>query len=136
MLALINTNRTRPPIAPIGLDHVAGAARAAGIETNLLDLCLVPDAGTALADFFRENRPALVGLSLRNADDSFWPSAASFVEPLRDLVQSLRRLTEAPLVLGGAGFSIFPREILAFTGADYGIRGDGEVALPALYRAL
>ena len=78
----------------------------------------------------------LVGLTLRNADDSFWPGAESFVEPLRGLVKTLRRLTKAPLVLGGAGFSIFPREILEFTGADYGIRGDGEIALPALYRAL
>ncbi|MBP7828424.1 MAG: cobalamin-dependent protein [Kiritimatiellae bacterium] len=136
MLALINTNRMRPAIAPIGLDYVAGAARAAGIETHLLDLGLAPDPDAALEVFFRAHRPALVGLSLRNADDSFWPSAASFVEPLRDTVRALRRLTEAPLVLGGAGFSIFPREILEFTGADCGIRGDGEAALPALYRAL
>ena len=30
MLTLINTNRMTPPIAPVGLDYMAGAARAAG----------------------------------------------------------------------------------------------------------
>ena len=29
MLLLINTNRMLPPIAPVGLDYVAGAARRA-----------------------------------------------------------------------------------------------------------
>jgi hypothetical protein len=30
MLTLINTNRMVPPIAPVGLDYVAAAARRAG----------------------------------------------------------------------------------------------------------
>ena len=34
MLVLINTNQMVPPIAPIGLDYVAGAARRAGIEAD------------------------------------------------------------------------------------------------------
>ncbi|MBU1692734.1 MAG: cobalamin-dependent protein, partial [Verrucomicrobia bacterium] len=126
----------RPPIAPIGLDYLAGAARATGIETRLLDLGLAPDPRAAMEDFFRDHRPALVGLTLRNADDSFWPSCASFVENLRDHVRTVRGLTDAPIVLGGSGFSIFPRKIVEFTGADYGIRGDGEVALPDLYRCV
>lgn len=136
MLALINTNRMRPSIAPIGLDYLAGAARKAGIETQLLDLGLAANPDVAIAEFFHRHQPTLVGLTLRNADDSFWPSAASFIEPLRNLVHKLRGLTDAPLVLGGTGFSIFPREILVYTGADLGIRGDGEEALPALYRCV
>jgi len=136
MLALINTNRMRPPIAPIGLDYLAGAARAAGIEARLCDLGLDTNPDAALVNFFQQKQPSLVGLTLRNADDSFWPSAASFVEELRDRVSAVRGLTDAPIVLGGAGFSIFAPEILEFTGAEYGIRGDGEEALPALYRCV
>ena len=136
MLTLINTNLMRPAIAPIGLDYVAGAARAAGIDVRIVDLCLAADSADALRQHFRANAPALVGISFRNVDDSFWPSMASFLPVLAETVKTVRGLTAAPIVLGGAGFSIFPREILDFTGADYGIRGDGEAAVVMLYRKL
>ena len=48
------------------------------------------------------------------------------------MVAACRAASAAPIVLGGAGFSIFPDEALAYLGADYGVAGDGEVALPAL----
>lgn len=40
MLTLINANRMLPPIAPIGLDYVAGAARRAGLTVEVLELGL------------------------------------------------------------------------------------------------
>ena len=136
MLTLINTNLMQPAIAPIGLDYVACAARTAGIETHIVDLCLAEDPDAALRGHFQTHSPALVGLSVRNVDDSFWPSAQSFLPPLKDLVGKLRLLTEAPIVLGGAGFSVLAGRIVAWAGADYGIRGDGESALVDLYRGL
>jgi radical SAM superfamily enzyme YgiQ (UPF0313 family) len=33
------------------------------------------------------------------------------------------------VVLGGVGFSIMPKEILSYTGADIGLWGDGEEAM-------
>jgi radical SAM superfamily enzyme YgiQ (UPF0313 family) len=39
-------------------------------------------------------------------------------------------------VLGGSGFSVFPRELLEISGADYGIQGEGEAAMLALLDAL
>ena len=56
MLTLINTNRMLPPIAPVGLDYLAGAARQAGLEVELLDLCLADDPAAALDGYFA--RPA------------------------------------------------------------------------------
>jgi hypothetical protein len=38
-IALINTNRIRPPIAPIGLEYEAETLQAAGRSVNILDLC-------------------------------------------------------------------------------------------------
>ncbi len=48
----------------------------------------------------------------------------------------VRQLSDAPVVLGGVGYSIFSREILGRTGADFGVRGDGEHALASLVREL
>ena len=132
MLTLINTNRMLPPIAPVGLDYVAEAVRRAGFEVDLLDLCLAEDHHAALAEYFAGHRPELVGVSFRNVDDCFWPSGASFVADLKEIVDTVRALTDAPLVLGGVGFSIFARQIVEHTGADFGIRGDGEQACVTL----
>ena len=133
MLTLINTNRMVPPIAPVGIDYVAGAVRQAGFEVDVLDLCL---SKTKMADYFAGCRPELVGLSFRNVDDCFWPSGASFLPALEETIAQLRNLTDAPIVLGGVGFSIFARQIVEHTGADFGIRGDGELATVRLLEEL
>ena len=132
MLTLINTNRMTPPIAPIGLDYLAGAVREAGHEVDLLDLCLADEPDTATLDYFSSHRPDLVGLSLRNVDDCFLTGAAWFVPGLRETVQRIRSLTDAPIAVGGVGYSIFPRRIVEFCGADFGIHGDGELAVVEL----
>jgi len=135
MLTLLNTNRMTPPIAPVGADYVGDAARRAGIEVDWLDPCLTPDVDR-LAPYFASHQPDLVGLTFRNVDDCFWPSGASFVPELQQLIAKLRGLTDAPIVLGGVGYSIFARELLERTGADFGIRGDGERAIVELIEEL
>lgn len=136
MLTLINSNRMLPPIAPVGLDYVGEAVRRAGVETELVDLCLADDPDALLSRHFAESRPELVAISLRNIDDCFWPGVAWFVPGLEGLVRQVRAATNAPVVLGGVGFSIFAERIVARTGADFGIRGDGEGALVALIAEL
>ncbi|HUT30618.1 MAG TPA: radical SAM protein [Sedimentisphaerales bacterium] len=132
MLTLINTNRMTPPIGPLGLEYVAGAARAAGIKVDVVDLCLADDPAAALKNYFASSQPRLVGLSFRNVDDCFWPRADWFLPKLAETVRELRSMTDAPIVLGGVGFSIFPERIVEYVGADFGIRGDGEQATVAL----
>jgi radical SAM superfamily enzyme YgiQ (UPF0313 family) len=126
----------RPPIAPIGLDYLAACTAAAGIQTEVLDLALADDPHKVMADYFASHSPALVGLTLRNIDDCFWPNAQWFLPQHKETVLMLRGVTDAPIVLGGVGYAIFPEKILQHTGADYGIRGDGEHALVQLYRIL
>jgi len=114
------------------LDYVAGAIRAAGMAADVIDLALADDPDATLRDYFASHDTRLVGLSLRNADDSFWPSCEWFLPGLRELVGTVRGLTDAAVLIGGTGFSIFPEQTLQYTGADFGICGDGEPALPTL----
>ena len=44
------------------------------------------------------------------------------------ILEEIKRSTEAPICLGGVGFSIFPSESLAFCGVPYGICGGGDSA--------
>ncbi|MBN1975514.1 MAG: radical SAM protein [Sedimentisphaerales bacterium] len=136
MLVLVNTNRMSPPIAPIGLDYIAACAQKAGIEVEILDLGLTDKPDKAMKDYFSMNNPELIGVTFRNADDCFWPSADWFVPNLKDTVENIRSLTNAPIVLGGIGFSIFARTILEYTGVDFGICGDGEISTVELVKQL
>jgi len=136
MLTLVNTNRMTPAIGPIGLDYVAASARRAGIEVEVLDLGLVEEPDKTMQDYFDGHNPELVGLSFRNSDDCFWPSADWFVPGLKNTVEKIRRLTDAPIVVGGVGFSIFARSIYEYVDIDFGMCGDGETAIVALTNQL
>ena len=136
MLTLINTNRMFPPIGPIALDYIAASARKAGIDVEIVDLCLSDDPLKMLKDHFAVHSPELVGISFRNTDDCFWPGARWFVPDFVETISKIRNMTDAPIVIGGVGFSIFARRIVEYTGADFGIRGDGEQAIVSLVNEL
>lgn len=136
MLTLINTNRMTPAIGPIGMEYVAEAAVAAGIEVDVLDLALCDDPEDSLRSHLSACEPTLIGLSFRNVDDCFWPSAQWFVPGLAALVGRIRAINPAPIVVGGVGFSVFAERIVEHTGVDFGVRGDGEQATIELYRQL
>ena len=125
-----------PLIGPIGLDYVAASVEKAGIDVEVVDLGLADQPEKAVKDYFSTREPELVGLSFRNADDCFWPSADWFVPGLKDTIKTIRAMTNAPIVIGGVGFSIFAKSIVEYTGADFGILGDGETAITELIRQL
>ena len=125
-----------PLIGPIGLDYIASSVQQAGIDVEVLDLGLAEEPTQTIKKYFSTQQPELVGLSFRNADDCFWPSADWFVPGLKDTIETIRSNTDAPIVIGGVGFSIFAKSIFEYTNVDFGICGDGEMAIVALIRQL
>jgi len=55
---------------------------------------------------------------------------------VKPVVSQCRRLSAAPIVLGGAGYSIFPQDVLNYLKADMGIQGEGEQAFNSLLNRL
>ena len=128
-----NSLRAPYPVTPVGLCLVA-AALAPDWQVRIFDpLADGPDLAAVVAEF----APDYVGLGIRNIDDVVMEDGVSFVNEVRDrFARPLRKLTSAPLILGGSGFSIFPQEWLEECDADYGVVGEGEAAFPALLAAL
>ena len=130
----------QPHVAPhraLGPRPLGSRPRGRRRRLSILSTCAWPsEPDAALREYFAGHSPALIALSFRNVDDSFWPSMTSFLPQLVATVDELRRLSDAPLVLGGSGFSIFAAQIMERTRADFGIRGDGEEALESLLRHL
>jgi radical SAM superfamily enzyme YgiQ (UPF0313 family) len=128
LLVSLNRESVPYPVAPLGLAYVAGAARRAGHAVTVLDLCFARDSGEAIAAAVAAARPELIGVSVRNVDNLTYPASVSYVSEMRDAVAALRRASRAPIVAGGAGFSIFPHRLLALLEADLGVLGEGEEA--------
>ena len=131
-VALVNSNRIKPPIAPIGLDYVAEAVNAAGHRVEVLDLCWADDWQAAIDRFFARDHFDLVGLTLRNTDDCMFSSRQSFLGGFAAIVETVRQQTDALLALGGIGFSAMPEQVMRCCQADVGIWGEGEFALVEL----
>ena len=133
---LVNSNtETAPyPVPPLGLCLVARRA-SERYEVRVHDG--VARGGDALAELLASFAPDYVGVGVRNIDDVVMAAPAYFVDDIAEaFVRPIRSWGRAPLILGGAGFSVFPQELLALYGADYGIVGEGEEAFDALLGTL
>jgi radical SAM superfamily enzyme YgiQ (UPF0313 family) len=133
---LINTNATRPPVSPVGLEYVAETLEQAGISISIIDLAFEADWRAAMERELKNSEPLAVGLTVRNIDDSSFVSKRSFLPWISELVEETKKLTTAPIVLGGVGFSIMPDAVLEYVHADVGIYGDGEEAALLLAQSL
>ncbi|MGD9330242.1 MAG: lipid biosynthesis B12-binding/radical SAM protein [Desulfobacterales bacterium] len=123
---LVSGNYVKAPYAvyPIGLDYVARAIEDRH-QVALLDLN-ASAALSALATALQENPPDLVGLSIRNIDNTDGLDSRGFTGYYGDIVTLVRAHTSAPIVLGGSGFTIFPEALMDMLKADFGIIGEGE----------
>ncbi|MDY6990092.1 MAG: radical SAM protein [Thermodesulfobacteriota bacterium] len=132
LLVSANTEVINMPVVPVGLGAVAAATVKAGHEVALLDLMNVSDTEEAMKNALEECGPHVIGISVRNIDDQVMAKPRFFLDQVKPAISSCRALSDAPIVLGGAGYSIFAERALAYLGADMGIQGEGEMAFPAL----
>jgi len=132
LLISANTEPINMPIAPLGLGCVAEAARRAGHEVDFLDLMRADGPERLVRDRISGFNPELIGISVRNIDDQVMEGTRFLLDGVREIVSVCREASDSPIVLGGAGYSIFPESALKYLGADMGVLGEGEIAFPEL----
>jgi len=133
---LVNTNFMKPLVGPLALDYLSASLHAHGIPSEVLDLALEADPGSAISRSAASLDPSLVAVTVRNTDDCYFATKHFLLPELKTIANRLKEAFEAPLVIGGAGYSIFPREAMRFLETDFGIHGEGEWALPRLAEAI
>jgi radical SAM superfamily enzyme YgiQ (UPF0313 family) len=136
LLISANTEKTNMPTLPLGLASVATTTRKAGHDVAMADLMVGKDMRSVLKEAIEGFRPEIIGISVRNIDDQNMENPRFLLDPVKEIVSGCQSLSEATIVLGGAGYSIFPESALSFLGADMGIQGEGEVVFPDLIERL
>lgn len=124
--------RSQPPVFPLGLAYVASALK--NHEVVCFDPNVVDDSFQGFVEIVNRWSPEIIGISLRNIDTaqsygaaSYWPSCIRWVKHIRECCPG------AVLAVGGAGFSLFGREIMRqLPELDVGIYLEGEESFPEL----
>ncbi len=132
LLISANTEQITMPVLPVGLACVAAAVEKSGHDVRLLNLMVKDGARESMKDAIGHFNPEAIGMSVRNIDDQCMRPPRFLLDGVKNLIAHCHSLSQAPIILGGAGYSIFPRSALEYLGGDMGIRGEGERALPIL----
>ena len=136
LLVSANTESLNMPVYPVGMHLVADAVQDSGHESLTVDMFEHKDPWTVLKTRVQEFKPDVIGVTIRNIDDQSMQNTQFLLEGSREVVRGLKKMTSVPIILGGAGYSIFPDSALEYLEADMGLAGDGEITLPTLLLAM
>jgi len=129
-ILLINPNSMKsPPVIPIGLEYLTTALEKHNHDVNILDLCFSTSAIIELKNILNKKSYDIVGFTIRNIDSCIYFNNEFYLSEFKKLIEYIKNCA-IPVILGGAGFSAMPYEILEYLQADYGIIGPGEIAFP------
>lgn len=137
-LMLVSANRHAEPypVYPLGISylntHLSGEIPE--IEIDVIDLMLICDEEYILR--LKEFQPDFVGISLRNIDDVNIYKKESFIEHYKKIITYTRKYSKASVIIGGSGFSLYPKLLFETLEPDFGIFGEAEESLEKLLRVL
>jgi len=130
----LGRRESHPPIFPLGLCYIATALT--GHDVRILDLNFrgMEESGAVLDRTLQDFRPDIIGLAIRNIDTTQRSDLFCYFKTVRPTAQRIKRtLPNVLLVAGGAGFSIFPEQIMErVPELDVGVYLEGEESFPEL----
>ena len=144
LLISTNTAASPYPVFPLGCGIIANVLDNAGHDVRLFDVMAESEGKMPLSDVLdmlrcevRKFNPELLAISIRNIDNVNILEEETFLDIPKKMIDAVRAMQPGiPVIMGGSGFSIMPEEILDFTGADYGVAGEGEQLVLELVDAI
>jgi radical SAM superfamily enzyme YgiQ (UPF0313 family) len=134
LLISANVHNIPYPIYPVGISYLKSY-----LDTHLPDnheiitFDLNTENGESLNNVLTDNDLLLIGISLRNFDDSTNVYKENiFISGYKKVIDQVREKSKAPVVIGGSGFSVFPEILFDELNPDFGIKGEGEESLKYL----
>lgn len=132
---------------PYGLEILASCISELPVKTTIYNPFLDDDPIHGINQFLQNFNPDLVGISIRNIDNlaHVWESSdrsndvitsRCFLNDIAPIIQTIKDSSRADIIVGGAGFSIAPVEILKRFDLTYGIKGPGEDAFFQLVKCI
>lgn len=131
-------HRADAPVYPLGLAYIGTATQARGHDIQIVDLNVLPDPFENLQRTIRLFNPDCIGFSIRNIDNQSRIDPLNYYCSFQDTLKAAGETAkDIPFVVGGAGFSMFPEDILRRNPQiDFGIHLEAEDSFPELLNHL
>lgn len=129
LLVASNIAMTPYPVYPLGMAMIAAALAKAGHDVVQFDYLQNEQSLEKLSNCVKENKPDIVGISMRNIDNVNLLNEQRYVGLVKGIIDTVRANDVNTVFAGGSAFSILPEQILATIGADYGFVGEGETTV-------
>ena len=136
LLISVNSEAEPYPVYPLALDYLRAPLESAGCQTRVWDCQFALSQGLNLEDMLHDYKPDVALVSIRNADNNDSVNIKDYLPQAFALVETLHAGSNAKIVLGGSGYSLFPEEILKRSQADCGVAGSGEYVILSLLERL
>lgn len=137
-LILVSANRhTEPyPVYPLGISYLSSylTREMPDLEISIFDF-MTGSYDDYIAKL-REIKPDYAGISFRNIDDVNIYKKESFINHYKQIIADTRKNSNAVIIIGGSGFSIYPKLLYETLEPDFGIYGEGEESLQQLMEAI
>ena len=124
------------PVYPIGISYLATYLRKHLPSFEMLTWDINLHSTEMLETLLDEKKPDYIGVSIRNIDGTNSLDRTSFIPDYERIITLIKKRSNAPLILGGAGFSLYAELLFHRLQADYAIKGEGETALTELITCL
>lgn len=114
------------PVYPLGISYLKTYLqnKLPHLEIEVFDF--IDKDYNDFNSFLDEFQPDYTGISLRNIDDVNIYKKESYIHHYRSIVENTRKFSKSKIIIGGAGFSIFPETLFCMLDPDFGIYGEGE----------
>ncbi|HOY32822.1 MAG TPA: lipid biosynthesis B12-binding/radical SAM protein [Bacteroidales bacterium] len=138
LIASLNTLSTPYPVYPLGISylHTFIEQKLPEYDVELFDFNLAKQ--DEFVQKLEQFSPKYIALSIRNIDGVNSYDPTNFISGYQAIIDLLRKSYhyEYKLLMGGAGFSIFPETLFELLKPDYGIVGEGEESIVELIQKL
>lgn len=136
LLISANQHRSPYPIYPIGISYISTYLKdqlpGFNIRTFDMNFGSLEDLGQLIDSL----QPDYVGVSLRNIDGANSFDQTSFISGYEKIMIKIREHSQSPLIIGGAGFSVYAKKLFEILNPDFAVKGEGEKALTELILCL
>jgi len=138
---IISTNTL--PASPSGPAYIAGAVLSAGHAVEVFECLFAQDLACELKAHVVRFNPDVIGISIRLVHGYLIDGNAEFNTNhvdvrirVREVVDCIKQVSKAHIILGGPGFNYYGRDWLDYLDLDYGIRGEADFSFPLYLKKL